>query len=362
MPTLTALSGLIGRIYDCALEPKLWPGALSELCDRLDAKAASIHTFNPIEGSIGLYIEHGGDPKYAQSLIQQYAALSPTGTAVLLADIEQPVGVFDLIDEEEFRETRFFREWCAPQGYYDMLAALIAKRPSEISAIAVTRLETQKHFGAEERQFIGLIAPHVRRAVTIAGMLDHRAQDLAELASAIDKLSAAVIVTDATGAIHRTNAAADALLAAGDGIAVGEGRIKVHNDDARNALKTCLDQASAIPRSCVIPIASGSRLYAAVVKLDGAQGRRAIFLKVEEPEIPAIGKHLMAAFAMTTREVSVVMPLLHGKSPLEIADSLGISMPTVRTHLQRLFKKTNTQSQTDLVRVVLQSMPPIRLG
>lgn len=362
MTTASDLSALIGRIYDCALAPDLWAGTLGDICSHLGAKAASIHTFNPVEGTIGLYIEHGGDPVYAKSLIQQYAALSPTGTAVLLADIEQPVGVFDLIDEDEFRETRFFREWCAPQGYLDMLAALIAKRPSEISAIAATRLDTQPRFGPADREFMSLIAPHVRRAVMIAGVLENRAHELSDLVATMDTLTAAVVISDASGRVTRTNRAADAMLAAGDGAGISEGRLKIHNEAAREALKAALTQDSGEPQSCIIPIAGGSKLYAVVVKLDGGTGRRAIFLKREEPDIPAIGKHLSAVFGLSPREVSVVVPLLQGRSPAEIAGMLGISMPTARTHLQRLFKKTGTQSQTDLVRVVLQSMPPVRMG
>lgn len=57
-----------------------------------------------------------------------------------------------------------------------------------------------------------------------------------------------------------------------------------------------------------------------------------------------------------------MVPLLQGKSPQEIADALGISMPTVRTHLQRLFEKTSADTQADLVRIVLQTMPPVRMG
>lgn len=362
MTTAAKLSGLIGRIYDCALVPELWPRTLEEICSHLGAKAASIHTFNPVSGTIGLYIEHGGDPVYSESLLQQYAALSPTGTAVLLADIEQPVGVFDLIDEEEFRETRFFREWCAPQGYLDMLAALIAKRPSEISAIAATRLHSQPRFGAADRELMSLIAPHVRRAVTIAGVLENKAHELSELAATMDTLAAAVVISDASGRIHKTNMAADAMLAGGDGVGISEGRLKIHNETARDALKAALAQDSSEPQSCIIPVADGSKLYAVVVKLDGGTGRRAIFLKREEPDIPAIGKHLSAVFGLSPREVSVVVPLLQGRSPADIAALLGISMPTARTHLQRLFKKTGTQSQTDLVRVILQSMPPVRMG
>lgn len=39
---------------------------------------------------------------------------------------------------------------------------------------------------------------------------------------------------------------------------------------------------------------------------------------------------------------------------------LGISEPTVRTHLQRRFSKTGTSKQADLLHLLHNSTPPIR--
>jgi len=57
--------------------------------------------------------------------------------------------------------------------------------------------------------------------------------------------------------------------------------------------------------------------------------------------------------SLTDKEQSVLMSLVHGKSLKEIADEMFISDNTVRTHIKALFRKTNTNSQTDIVRLVL---------
>jgi DNA-binding CsgD family transcriptional regulator len=38
---------------------------------------------------------------------------------------------------------------------------------------------------------------------------------------------------------------------------------------------------------------------------------------------------------------------------------LGIGEPTVRSHLQRIFSKTNTARQADLLRLLQSSTPPL---
>lgn len=39
---------------------------------------------------------------------------------------------------------------------------------------------------------------------------------------------------------------------------------------------------------------------------------------------------------------------------------LGIGEPTVRTHLQHIFSKTDTARQADVVRLLQNSTPPVR--
>jgi hypothetical protein len=54
--------------------------------------------------------------------------------------------------------------------------------------------------------------------------------------------------------------------------------------------------------------------------------------------------------------------LAQGLGAKEAADMLGISEPTVRTHLQHMFAKTDTTRQTDLLRLLRNSTPPIQAG
>ena len=64
---------------------------------------------------------------------------------------------------------------------------------------------------------------------------------------------------------------------------------------------------------------------------------------------------------LTGGELRVLMALAQGLGAKEAADMLGISEPTVRSHLQRIFSKTGTPRQADLMRLMQNSMPPIRL-
>lgn len=57
---------------------------------------------------------------------------------------------------------------------------------------------------------------------------------------------------------------------------------------------------------------------------------------------------LQRSFGLTDRELEVMGLLLGGSSYKEIASRLGISMPTVKTHVSRIYKKTGTKGRSEL--------------
>jgi DNA-binding CsgD family transcriptional regulator len=70
------------------------------------------------------------------------------------------------------------------------------------------------------------------------------------------------------------------------------------------------------------------------------------------PAQPA-GPWLTDTFHLTRREADVADLLASGSDPACIARTLGISLDTVRTHLKHVYRKTNTHSQCDVVRLML---------
>jgi hypothetical protein len=60
-----ALSNLIGDIYDCALDPSLWPQTLEDITKLFDAKLTSIFAIEPMSQSIVFAQMWGDDPVQA---------------------------------------------------------------------------------------------------------------------------------------------------------------------------------------------------------------------------------------------------------------------------------------------------------
>ena len=78
------------------------------------------------------------------------------------------------------------------------------------------------------------------------------------------------------------------------------------------------------------------------------------------PVIP--GEAFARLYSLTGGELRVLLALAQGLGAKEAADMLGIGEPTVRTHLQRLFSKTGTSRQAELLQLLQSSAPPVTSG
>lgn len=70
----------------------------------------------------------------------------------------------------------------------------------------------------------------------------------------------------------------------------------------------------------------------------------------------------MRRYAITPAESRLMQLLVQGMTVAEAADALGVSLPTARTHLARLFDKTGTSRQADLVRLAMSALAPTAGG
>jgi DNA-binding CsgD family transcriptional regulator len=70
---------------------------------------------------------------------------------------------------------------------------------------------------------------------------------------------------------------------------------------------------------------------------------------------------LQQMYGMTPTEARVASGIIRGRNMEEIAEELAIEISTARSHLKRVFQKTDTHSQTDLVRLLMRGLSRLTL-
>ena len=87
---------------------------------------------------------------------------------------------------------------------------------------------------------------------------------------------------------------------------------------------------------------------------------KAALLRAILPRLVAAAPELVAkSFGLTLAELRVLVTIVQAGGIAETAEALGIAETTVKTHLQRLFSKTGTSRQTDLVKLFVSFSSPL---
>jgi hypothetical protein len=194
------LSSLIGDISDAALDPALWSAVLGKTRGFVGGSASALYSKDAIRKSGKLHYEESDiDRHYRKLYIEKYAKLDPFTTGHFFAEIEQPIGVADLMPYDEFLETRFYKEWFRPQSIVDGVTGALEKSATSVVLFTIFRHQRDGVVDDETRHRMRLIVPHMRRATLISRIIDLKTAEAASFADTLDAIRAGMFLVDARG-------------------------------------------------------------------------------------------------------------------------------------------------------------------
>lgn len=363
-----ALSSLIGDIYDAALDPSLWIRTLEHSCAFVGGSSAVLYWHDAAtERSAALHL-FNDDPHFTKLYFEKYLTMNPVFPA---ATFLEPGAVYtptDIVPETELVRTQFHREWVKPQGIVDVLAVNLEKGTTSSSIVNIRRGEKDGVVDDAARQRTALIVPHFQRAVAIGRLFDQSRTTQAALTETLDHVEAAVFLVSENGHIVFVNELARAMLDEGSLLRERRQVLTAVTPEANRMLRDIFiaaqkgdlsvgDRGVAIPLSAsprqrwfahVLPLTSGGRrhagsLYSAVA---------AVFVRKTSPVSPPPLEALAMLYKLTASEVRVLDAVTKLSGVKAVAELLGISQATVKTHLHNLFRKTGTGRQSELVKLM----------
>jgi DNA-binding CsgD family transcriptional regulator len=376
MPEIDQIQSIIGDVYDAALDPSRWSGALLKARDFVGGSAATLF-MKDAAAKTGMYFYQAGDidPRYAQSYFEKYVKLDPFTTAHVLAEVEQPILTTDFMPLEEFFETRFYKEWAAPQRLVGFVSAVLDKAATSASLFGVFRQEQHGPGDDNTRWRMRQIVPHIRRAALIGRLIERKTTEAATFADALDGLSAGMFLVDATGRVVHANVSGHVMLADKSVLRPVGGKLVAADPEAARTLNDIFaaaeggDTAIGIKGTAVLLTAPDGERYAVhVLPLTSGARRRAaaghaavaaVFIRKAATEASFPPEMIARHYSLTPSELRVLLAICEVGGVPETADALGISEATVKTHLQRVFRKTGANRQADLVKLMASFANPL---
>lgn len=368
MEEIVWLSALIGDIYDAALEPSKWIAVLAATARFVGGPAASVYSRAVAQRGSEIYYQYGIDPNYERLYIDKYAKVDPFTRSQLFASVGDIVSTETYMPYEEFKETSFYKEWAHPQQLVDGATAVLQKSSTAVAMFTVFRHQRDGLVNDEMRGRMKLLIPHVRRAVLIGGRVDQKQSNATALENTLDALSASVFLVDASGHIVHANASARSLLSTGDVLCATSNRIHPHDAAARGLLQHAFVAASEGDGAIgvkgvsltlttrngedyvahVSPLTSGARRRAGNVYAASA----ALFISKTGLALPSPPGLIARRYKLTPTELRVLLAIVEVGGVPDVADALGVSAETVKTHLSHVYEKTGVNRQADLVRLI----------
>ena len=372
-----ALHRLIARIYDTTIDQARWHLALSEARDYVGGSAANLYAKHGWRLVRGFYRDDGGLTDHYKSIYtERYVPFDPATPAELNADIDEPVSTAEVSDLEEYRQSRFYEEWQRPQQIVDFICTPIEKTADRTALFCIFRHERDGMADEGAIARMRLIAPHIRRAALISQLIEQQTKRADQFWHALDGLEAGLFFVDARNRVVHANQAAEQMLGEGVAVTARSGRLGTVDERATRTLEAASEaagsgdaalgsQAISVPIEArdgshfaahVLPLTSGSRRDTG----SNMQAAAAVFVKPTTLAAPTGAQLVARTFGLTPGEQRALTRIVEVGGVAETAEALGVSEATLKTHLNRIFSKTGTQRQPDLVRLVAGFASPLK--
>jgi DNA-binding CsgD family transcriptional regulator/PAS domain-containing protein len=370
------LSALIGMIYDCAIEPDNWRSTIAEICGTIGCLSGTILLIDLHRSQHRLAHVWGIAPELERRFLSYSGTLTGFYAKAFSKAIcldGEPLVLSSVISGR--RAESIYAELTQPAGISEAMQTVVLRQAGRLAVFGANRHENTGTLTNDERTIMRLLVPHIRRAVIISDILDIKKLEAHALAATLDNYTAGVVVVADQGRILHANNAARSMFSTAGPVSGAGGFLRASDARANRELTNAIVLAQANEATIgtagigvSLKNSSGEPSIAHVLPLAHGDLRTrlmppataAVFVtQLGSQPVAEIGA-IASAFSLTPAEARTLKHLAGGATIAETADAIGISTNTIRTHLARIFSKTGTSRQADLIGLINQLIPPVR--
>lgn len=365
---------LLRNIYAATLTPDFWTRVMTLVAPLLGCEKAMVA---------------GMDRDHPQDTITETIGFSPLAAALLRGrDLAEdrvwqamrplpPVTVWraaDLLPAEPALRGPLYQQLAGPEGLGFFLAAVLESRPDAFTCIGFLRGNERGEFTEAEFSLLSALTPQLQVAAALARrvMLGDAARREALLS--FDRAGQALVVLDRSGYAILINATAWTLLERLQGVTLKQGRFLFDSLATQAEFEHGLRQAvAAVEGSAAPPLplslrlsqrAGAAPLALSLLPCVDAADRAAVppgagcLVLLFDPErqgsLPLAW--LERIYGLTSAELRVCEALFRNADIDAVAEALGLSHHTVRSHLKGIYAKFGVVNQGQLQQRLAHSL------
>src|SRR5262245_48357308 len=274
-----------------------------------------------------------------------------------------------VVPRSTLERTELHNDWAQPHGVEDSAFAVLLHEGPTVGALCLGAPERASAFErADSFRLLQLLVPHLQRAAQTQWTVDSAVAGRTVAFAALARLRQGIVLVGAGGRVLFANDAAARLAAQADGLSIGAAGLRAALPSEDATLQRLLARAFAgngdgAPTGGVQAVSrvSGRRDFVIYVLplremaesiMAHAHCAVAVIVDPDDP-LQISPRHLRELYGLTPAEAAVAVQMLRGQGLQAAAAELRVTLSTVRIHLQRVFEKTGTHRQAELVRLLL---------
>lgn len=357
----TRMIELVEQIYEAAFVPERWNSVLQQAADLSASASAQVFFFSEAGPPRGTTLENlrplfdafikGDMWKFCDSA-QKMCAVQPASF----------VRVDDFMSAGEIERDPariMLREF----GIGEHLCSAIPMPTGELATFVFQKWMKDGRYTQDEIDRLDMLRPHLARASLVAGRL--RMERARATTSTLDLMGLPAVILASSGKVMAANQHLERMDTVF--LPVAHGGLAIADRDANRLFQEAVTgmNGAATARSIPVP-AIGDRAAFVIHLLPLSRTTHDIFagadlLVLATPITPSVlvpsASLLNALFDFTPAEARLAADLASGLTLAQSAANRGITTKSARTYLERIFHKTGTHQQSQVVAMIRTVQP-----
>jgi DNA-binding CsgD family transcriptional regulator len=370
---------LVGQIYETAKDhsSEAWLDVYEQMSQSLSSGAGSLSLYSDKSSNFD-FVAHNLNKELVDQYNDYYQYISPFRQKIVEMNIGEVFNRAEHLSDQGFAETELYQDCFKKHGIFNYQYQVLFRNSNISGGVSFSRPARMKNFGKSESNLLNLVIPHLQRAFQVYMKIAEIERDKRMMMDCLEKISENVIIVDKTGKIVYLNKNATNLIECNDGLQISrDGRLiagLAHETKklrilCQSVFNPDVNQEFSFGGILQVSRASGLRPLSVVVSPFseqnsgnfGSETFALLFINDPQQKVERLEPVLREMYGLTAAEAKIAAILGQGNSLNEACRTLSIKQNTARTHLKRIFSKTDTNRQSELVKLILNSPANLRV-